>query len=207
MVAGTNVRKVRAAATRASLVAAARQLFAIEGYHLAGTHELVGLAGVTRGALYHHFQDKEALFEVVFREVALELSQAATDAAAGSLAGNPWAQLLEGVRAYLRYVADHPAIQRILLLEGPVVFGWARWREIQSEYTLAPLEGGLQSLMGLGLMVQAPPRPLAHLLLAALYDAALSIAYAPLPEAAHAEAEEALTALLQGLRRRRSDAV
>ncbi|HLK24169.1 MAG TPA: TetR/AcrR family transcriptional regulator [Caulobacteraceae bacterium] len=201
MVAGVNVRKVRAAATRAGLLAAARQLFAIKGYHLAATHDLVELAGVTRGALYHHFDDKEALFEAVFREVAHELSQAATDAV-GALVDDPWGQLLEGIRAYLRRVAGSQEIQRIVLLDAPVVFGWARWREIQSEVSLAPLEGGLRSLMELNLMAEAPPRPLAHLLLAALHDAALSIAYAAAPEAARAEAEAALIALTDGLRTR-----
>src|SRR5579871_2328205 len=104
MAVGTNKRKVRAAATRASLVAAARQLFAIEGYYVAGTHELVSLAGVTRGALYHHFADKEALFETVFRETVRDLSGQAS-AAVESLAGDPWAQLVGAIREYLRLVA------------------------------------------------------------------------------------------------------
>jgi AcrR family transcriptional regulator len=199
LVTRASVRKVRAAATRASLLAAARHLFTLQGYHATGTNDLVSLAGVTRGALYHHFRDKEALFETVFRQVAQELAQAAAEAADG-FAGDPWGQLLEGIRSYLRLVAASPEVQRVLLLDGPVVFGWTRWREVQSEYTLRPLAGGLQAIMELGLMARARPHALAHLILAALSDAALSIAHAPDPDAALTEAGDALLTLVQGLR-------
>jgi AcrR family transcriptional regulator len=198
MVTRPNMRKIRAAATRARLQAAARQLFTIKGYHATGTNDLVALAAVTRGALYHHYADKEALFEAVFREVAEELSRAAADEAI-QFTGNPWRQLLEGLQSYLRLVAARADVQRVLLLDGPVVFGWTRWREIESEYTFNQLSGGLQAMMELGLMVDTPPRPLAQLILAALNDAAISIANAGDPEAARAGAGAALTALVQGL--------
>lgn len=193
-----NTRKVKAAATRAGLVAAARQLFAIKGYHATGTNDLVALAGVTRGALYHHFRDKEALFEAVFREVSEALSHAAGDAAV-PFADDPRRRLLEGIQAYLRLVAASPEAQRILLLDGPAVFGWARWRDVQSDYTFGDLARGLQALMEMGLMAEGSPRPLAQLILAALYDAALAIANAPDPEATRAETGAALSLLVQGL--------
>ncbi len=162
-----SVRKVKAAATRAALVAAARQLFTIKGYHATGTNDLVALAGVTRGALYHHFRDKEALFEAVFREVSEALSHAAA-AAAGAFAGDPRRRLLEGIQAYLRLVAGSAEAQRILLLDGPVVFGWTRWREVQSDYSFADLARGLKALMDMRLMADGGPGPLAQLILAAL---------------------------------------
>jgi len=202
MIARTNVRKVRAAATRARLQAAGRQLFTLQGYHATGTSDLVALAEVTRGALYHHYADKEALFEAVFREVAEELAAAAAEAAS-RFTGHPWRQLQEGLQTYLRMVAASPEVQRVLLLDGPVVFGWARWRAIQSDYTFNQLATGLQALIEDGLMVDASPQPLAHLILAALNDAALSIAHAADPETARAAAAAALTTLVDGLQRSR----
>src|SRR3984957_14323326 len=198
-VARSGVRLVRAAAPRAALIAAARHRFAQAGYHATGTNDLVALAGVTRGALYHHFRDKEQLFEAVFRQVAEELSAAAGEAVR-PLADEPWRQLQEGLQTYLRLVAANAEAQRILLLDGPAVFGWARWRELQSEYTYGHLVLMLERLTDLGLVEPRPSGPLAHLILAALYDAAMSIAYASRPEAARAEAGDALGALVRGLR-------
>ena len=195
----SGIRLVRAAATRAALIAAARHRFAQAGYHATGTNDLVALAGVTRGALYHHFRDKEQLFEAVFRQVAEELSAAAGEAVR-PLADEPWRQLQEGLQAYLRLVAANKEAQRVLLLDGPAVFGWARWRELQSEYTFGHLVLMLERLIDLGLIERRPPRPLAQLMLAALYDAAMSIAHAAQPETARAEAGEALSALVRGLR-------
>jgi AcrR family transcriptional regulator len=181
------------------LIAVARRRFAEAGYHAAGTPELVRLAGVTRGALYHHFRDKQQLFEAVFRQVADELSGAA-GAAVAPLVDDPWRQLLEGLRAYLRLVAASREAQRILLLDGPAVFGWARWREIQSDYTFGQLVRTLQRLVDRGLIAARPPAPLAHLMLAALNDAAMSIAHAGDAQAALIEAGDALSALVAGLR-------
>ncbi len=193
------IRRVRAAATRAALIAAARERFAKAGYHATGTTDLVALAGVTRGALYHHFTDKEHLFEAVFRQVADELSTAAGEAVA-ALADDPWRQLLEGLQAYLRLVATNPEAQRLLLLDGPAVFGWTRWRDLQSEYTFGHLVNMLRRLMDQGLIQARAPEPLSHLMLAALNDAAMTIAHAPDPQAARMEAGDALSALVGGLR-------
>jgi AcrR family transcriptional regulator len=197
----TGVRVVRAAATRAALIAAARQRFAQVGYHATGTTDLVALAGVTRGALYHHFRDKEDLFEAVFLQVADELSREAA-AAVVPLAADRWRQLLEGLQAFLRLVAAKRDVQRILLLDGPAVFGWERWRALESEYTFGHLVRVFEELMEAGLVEARPPEPLAHLVQAALYDAAMSIAHAAEPQAALAEVGDALGALVAGLRRR-----
>jgi len=197
--AGSGVRVVKAAATRAALIAAARRRFAMTGYHATGTTDVVALAGVTRGALYHHFRDKEHLFEAVFRQVAGELSGEA-GAAVAPLMDDPWRQLLEGLQAYLRLVEANREVQRILLLDGPAVFGWSRWREIQSEYTFGSLVRSLQRLMDLGVIKARPTGSLGHLMLAALNDAAMSIAHADDPQLVRAEASDALIALVEGLR-------
>ena len=192
-------RSEKAARTRAALISAARRLFVENGYHTTSTPDVVAVAGVTRGALYHHFRDKEALFEAVFRAVAKELEDAAR-ASVESLTTDPWNQFQEGLQSFLRLVAENAEVQRILLLDGPVVFGWAKWRDIELEYTLVYIAQALTVLMDRAIIERRPPGPMAHLVLAALNDAAMSIANAPAPQTALAEVADALRALIAGLR-------
>jgi AcrR family transcriptional regulator len=182
------------------LIEVARRLFVANGFHATGISDLVAAAGMTRGALYHHFRDKEQLFEAVFRQVADEL-QAAAGASVAELAAEPWRQLQEGLLSYLSLVADSREVQRVLLLDGPVVFGWEKWRQIQSEFTFAQLMTSLDRLIGNGVMARQPTRPLANLILAALNDAAMSIAHAQDPIAERKAAGAALLTLVSGLRR------
>jgi AcrR family transcriptional regulator len=192
------VQRVKSAATRAALIAAARARFAEAGYHATGTNDLVALASVTRGALYHHFADKEDLFEAVFRQLYDEVLQAAR-AAVAPLAGDPWRQLTTGITNHLRLRAESAEAQRILLIDGPAVFGWERWRELQTA-TLQGMVYTFRMLMDEGIIARRPAEPLAHLIVAALNDAALSIAHAPDPKAALTVFTEALLALVEGLR-------
>jgi AcrR family transcriptional regulator len=189
----------RAASTREALIKAARRLFAERGYHATGTHDLVAVAGVSRGALYHHFQGKEALFEAVFRDAEDELRRAAA-APVLALTFDPWRQLQEGLQSFLSVIAADLGMQRILLLDGPAVLGWPKWRALESEFTLGLLLGSLQELMERGVIKSQPAAPLAHLILAALNEAALLIAHADDPLATRAEVGEALRVLVAGLR-------
>jgi AcrR family transcriptional regulator len=182
------------------LIAAARKLFVENGFHDTGIAELTVAAGLTRGALYHHFGDKEQLFEAVFREVAQELHDAAGDSVQ-DLAADPWRMLQAGLNAFLNLIADSPDAQQILLLDGPAVFGWERWREIQSEFTHARLTMVLDRLVEAGTIAREPTAPLANLLLAALYDAGMSIAHAADPAAERQAVATALMTLVSGLRR------
>jgi AcrR family transcriptional regulator len=197
--APTGLRVERAAITRAALVKAARQLFAERGYHATGTHDVVALAGVTRGALYHHFDDKEALFEAIFREAECELQQAAA-APIMEMEVDPWRQLQEGLQSFLSVVARNPGLQRILLIDGPAVLGWSKWRELETEFTLGLLILGLQGLMDSQVIKTQAVAPLAHLVQAALNEAALLIAHADDPEATRAQVGAALRTLINGLR-------
>lgn len=192
-------QRVRAVATRAALISTARNLFAESGYHATGTNDLVAAAAVTRGALYHHFADKQDLFEAVFREVLGELNDAARGPVM-SLSGDTWSQLVLAFRGYLRLVASSAEFQRILLIDGPAVLGWKRWRELQSEEIGAGVITTLNMLMDEGVIPSASPGPLAILIQAALNDAALSIAYAADQHAAGVELTEALMRILEGLR-------
>jgi AcrR family transcriptional regulator len=190
-------RVEQAAATRTALIGAARELFAERGYAGVGTEEVVRRARVTRGALYHHFADKRDLFRAVHEQREQELVASIADRI-GSIA-DPWELMVTGVRAFLDACTD-PALIRIALLDAPVVLGWAEWREIDARYGLGLVVGALQGAMDAGVLRAQPVRPLAHLLLGAMTEAAMLIANASDHAAARREVEAPLLSLLEGLR-------
>lgn len=189
----------RSAATRAALVVAARELFGARGFADVGTEELVARAGVSRGALYHQFTDKTELFAAVFEAVEAELTASIGALLAQAGAADPVAVLTAGVTAWLDASAE-PEVQRIVLLDAPSVLGWERFREIGMRYGLGLVETVLGAGMDAGAFARRPVRPLAHILIGALDEAALYVARAPQPVAARAEVEETLAALVSGLR-------
>jgi AcrR family transcriptional regulator len=185
-------------ATTAALIAAARVLFAEKGYAGVGTEEIVQRAGVTRGALYHHFRGgKEDLFHAVLVQVSAETTQRVL--AKADAAGDPWETLMVGVDAFLDASAI-PEVQRIMLVDGPAVLGWDVWRAADGEFALSALEQALQHAMDTGGMVSQPARPLAHVLLGAIDEAAMVVARAEDPEAARVEMGQTMRRLLEGLR-------
>ncbi|NDJ88676.1 TetR/AcrR family transcriptional regulator [Mycolicibacter kumamotonensis] len=195
-------RAAQAESTRHALVDAARRLFVEKGYHHTGTEEIVAAAGVgTRGALYHHFTDKQALFEAVFHSVEVDLVTAAAqnlaDPADGALN-----QLRQGLIGFLD-ASLTPHVQRVLLVDGPAVLGWTRWRELENLYGLGAVRAMLGRAVEEGdLGPHLPVDVMAHLLLAVADEAALFIANAPDQHAARDRGVQALNALLDGLRTR-----
>jgi len=186
----------RGEATRAELIGAARTLFAERGYAGVGTEEIVARAGVTRGALYHHFADKKDLFRAVHEELERELVAQVGRRIEGI--DDPWELIVTGVRAFLDACTD-PALRRIALIDAPVVLGWEEWREIDARYGLGLVSAALENAMERGLFQRREVRPLAHLLIGAMTEAAMMVANAPDPQAARREAEPPLLALLAGL--------
>jgi AcrR family transcriptional regulator len=179
------------------LVAAARELFVTQGYFATGTEEIVARAGVgTRGALYHHFADKRALFEAVFEAVEIDLLARAVPT---GRATDTWGVLVTGLQGFLT-AALEPEVQRIILVDGPAVLGWNEWRELEAKYGVGVIEAALDVAMEEGTIVRQPARELAHLILAVLDEAALLIAHSGEPEVARANASAALGQLLEGLR-------
>jgi AcrR family transcriptional regulator len=189
-------RPSRGDATRDALLRVGRQLFAERGFAGVGTEEIVAEAGVTRGALYHHFADKRDLFRAVHEQ----LEQALVTDIGERIGGieDPWELIVTGVRAFLDSCTD-PAVRRIALLDAPAVLGWAEWREIDARYGLGLIGFGLQNAMDRGVLAQRPVRPLAHLLMGAMAEAAMVIANADDPAAARDEVEAPLLALIEGL--------
>ena len=193
-------RAAQAAATRAALVAAARRLFVEKGYHRTSTEEVAAEAGVgTRGALYHHFADKQALFEAAFiaveEDLVIEAAKNLADPADGALN-----QLRQGLVGFLD-ASLTPHVQRILLIDGPAVLGWVKWRELESLYGLGAIRAMLERAVEEGdLAAGQPVDALAHVLLAAADETALFIANAPDQRAARDQGVRALNAVLDGLR-------
>ncbi|SHF73511.1 TetR/AcrR family transcriptional regulator [Devosia limi] len=183
----------KAAATRQMLIAVARQLFADKGYAETGTPEIVAAAGVTRGALYHHFADKAALFRAVVEEEHALLAMAINSATAGDDETGPVKALLAGGDAFLSAMQDEGR-RRILLIDAPAVLGRAELDAIDGRHGLRTLIEGVGAAMEAKAIRELPVVPLAHLL-NALFD-----------RAALAEAEElgdyrkAIRALIRGLK-------
>ena len=190
----TGVRAQKAEATRQALVSAARELFAAHGYHDVSIRDVATQAGVTRGALAHHFPDKEALFLAVFDEVEREL----LSQGAGRSGGDPWTLFRAGVQAYLAAVTRRD-VQRITLIDGPAVLGWRRWRELEEGYSLGALTAVLQVAMDTGTIRRRPVEPLAHLVLGSVMEAALLVANSDDPVHRRTEVGLALDDLLAGL--------
>jgi AcrR family transcriptional regulator len=186
-------------ATRSKLMRAARELFTEKGYAGVGTEEIVRRADVTRGALYHHFEDKRDLFLAVHEQVEEEVVTSIAQKMAG--VEDPLELMRAGTRAYLDICTD-PAITRITLVDAPSVLGWEQWREIDLRYGLGLVMAGLQGGMEAGVLAGQPVKPLAHLMLGAMGEAGMLIANAPDPAAARAEIEPSLLGLLEGLRAR-----
>lgn len=181
-------------------MAAARALFADRGYADVPADEIVTAAGVTRGALYHHFADKRALFEAVFLD--MEVGITAEIAAAADAAEPGWPAVAASLGAFLDICVRGEVVQ-IMLTDAPAALGWARWREIETEHGLGLVVTRLQALADAGELTTASVPLVAQLALSAVIEAALVIAHADDRAAARADAEIALLALLSGLVRSR----
>lgn len=190
----------RSQSTRQALVAAARPLFADRGYAGVGTEEIVRAAGVTRGALYHHFEGKRELFEAVYEQIEVELAERIAAGALQANASSPLAAMRAGAEMFLR-VSTGPEAQQIVLLDGPSVLGWDRWREIAAAHGLGLIEATLRAAIEAGSIDPQPVRPLAHVLMGALDEAAMLVARAEDPEQMRAEVGQTLGVLLDGLSR------
>jgi AcrR family transcriptional regulator len=194
-----DLRLERGRTTRERLVATARELFGRQGYDATSIEAILRETGVARGALYHHFTDKRALFDAVLDDVMVDIARIVMEAAREH--DDPVESLRAGFGRWLELAAD-PAIQRIALLDPPFVLGWARWRELDEERVLGGVRKGLHRVAEAGRVPIGDVDLLAHMLLAAVNEAALMIAGAENPESAlrdgRATVDDVLTRLLAG---------
>jgi AcrR family transcriptional regulator len=197
---GRRTQAERREATRRALLDAGRELFAEKGYHGAAAAEVVRRAGVTRGALYHHFEDKRDLFRAVVEEIEGEIDGLVLETAREAFreSEDPLEAWMAGayasLDAYLR-----PDVRRIQLVDGPAVLSWGEWHEIDAAHAVAQIEAGLELLIEGGVIKRQPVKPLAHLLHGATREAAMYVAFSEEPEKAKEEIGGALRRLLEGL--------
>ncbi len=189
--------EVRSEATRRQLVTAARALFGARGYADVGTEEIVRAAGVTRGALYHHFRDKADLFAAVAEEIEAEIAGRVAAGAADPEA-DPLQVLRTGARLFLDACAE-PEVERVILLDAPVVMGVEAWRDLAGRYGLGLVQLALESAIDAGAITRQPVTPLAHVLVGALEESALYIARADDPAAAREQCAAIFDQILAGL--------
>ncbi|ESY88910.1 TetR/AcrR family transcriptional regulator [Mesorhizobium australicum] len=182
----------RTETTRAELISAARELFTEKSYAETGTPEIVAAAGVTRGALYHHFADKQALFAAVVEQEAAAVAREIDRASPPSLSARD--ALIAGSDAYLTAMRV-PGRTRLLLLDGPAVLGRAEMDAIDNRHGNRSLREGLVAAMRTQSMKRLPPEALTALLAAAFDRAALAIEAGASGE----DYRAVLTALIEGL--------
>ena len=188
----------RSAATRDALVAAARPLFAAHGFAEVSTDAIVAAAGVTRGALYHQFADKTALFEAVVAAVEADIARRLADGVAVAGISDPVEALRHATRTWLDICVE-PDILRIALVDGPSVLGWTHWREVCYLHVLGLVQTLLAQGIELGRIRAQPVVPLAHVLMGASDEAALFVAEATNRSQARTEMIGILDQLIQGL--------
>ena len=188
----------RTEATRGRLIATARRLFAERGFAATSTEEILGAAGVSRGALYHHFPSKTDLFRATFEAVEDDLTAQVLAVAAGSGETDPVRILEFGFDAFLDQCVN-PEVQRIVMLDGPTVLGWDVWHELDERYAFGTIKAVLTVAAQLGRIEEAEVDPLANLLLGAIMQAGMVVARADDPVAARGAMAESFGRLVSSL--------
>jgi AcrR family transcriptional regulator len=183
------------AETRSKLISIARALFAAKGHSAVSTAEICEQANVTRGALYHHFPGKDGLFRAVCEQVADDVTGHVVEVARSG--PDAWTRVRLGCRAFLDACAGED-VRRILLTDAPSVLGWATFREMDDRHALGLLRITLGAAMDEGAVARGDPDMLAHVLVAALNEAALVVGRS-LDGGAMLAATSAIDRLLDGI--------
>jgi AcrR family transcriptional regulator len=191
-----NKRVEQGQATRLALIGVATELFAANGYDGTAIPAVLDAAGVSRGALYHHFGSKEALFEAVLQAVEAQATFKVTRAAGG--ATDPLDGLRRGCAAYLAMCRD-PVVRRISLIDAPAVVGWERWREIDEQHAFGLVKAAIAAIAADGRVKPELVDVMAHMVLAALLEVALLVARADEGRIAIRRGQEAIDELLTAL--------
>jgi AcrR family transcriptional regulator len=183
--------------TRAAIIKAAKRLFGDRSFAATTMDDIAAGARVAKGAVYHHFKTKEAVFEAVFDEASRELVMEVDRIARGEK--DALAAIAAGTQAYFAACA-RGAMEQIILRDGPAVLGWERWRAIDSEYFGGKIPRGLTAAMEAGLIARQPVEPLARLLLGAVTEAAVACAASTDVKKTGADYARAFHSLLDSLR-------
>ena len=187
----------RREATRAAIVKAAKRLFGERGFAGTTMDHVATAAHVAKGAVYHHFKTKEALFEAVFDQVSEDLVAEVERAARSE--NDALAAMAAGTQAYFAACATD-ATGQIILRDGPAVLGWERWREIDARHFGGGFPLALERAMEDGLIARQPVEPLSRLLLGAVTEAAVACSAGSDLHKTGAEYARAFRTLLDALR-------
>jgi AcrR family transcriptional regulator len=182
--------------TRQHILAEATRLFTELGYEATSIDAILKACAISRGALYHHFSSKDQIFEAVFEAVEQEI--AAATVAASRNAGSPAASLRAGCKVFLQ-MARIDRVRQIALIDAPSVLGWRKWREIEERHGFGLLKAGLKAAMEVNGREREPIDQLAHMLLAALIEAALLVTRADDAEVASLSSLAAFDRLIDGI--------
>jgi AcrR family transcriptional regulator len=169
-------RELYSEATRAALLETATAMFAERGFAQTSLDEIATATQVTRGAVYHHFDSKQALFEAVLESLEEDIAQHVAGAATAAPT-DPWQAALAGLDAFLDRCCD-PTYGRLCWLEGPLALGWTRWKECEKKYAYGLVEGFLQALLDAGRLAPVPMASATQLVFALLGGAGRTIAEA-----------------------------
>jgi AcrR family transcriptional regulator len=191
-------RAAQGRATRGQLIEVATRLFAEHGYEGTSIEAVLSAAGVSRGALYHHFAGKEALFEAVLEAVSEQVTADLAEVTKGC--SDPVDAMRTAALAWISLAAD-PVIQRVVLVDAPSVLGWDRWRAMDDGRTLGALREMLRAVSDAGRLPPELVAPFSHMILAALDEITLVVARASDSTAAVAEGRMAVEELLRRLLR------
>lgn len=186
----------RAASTRANIIAVARRLFATRGYAGTSTEAVLEESQISRGALYHHFENKAALFAAVMEAVEVDITT--VTARARGDATDPVEALLRAFGAFLD-MACETEVRQIVLTDAHSVLGWQKWREIEERYGLGRLKQALKLIAATGRIQEDMTDVFAHILLASLIEVAFLVARSPDPQAAARTGGNAMKELLERL--------
>ncbi|WP_433373997.1 TetR/AcrR family transcriptional regulator [Actinoplanes sp. CA-142083] len=191
-----NRNVARGRETREHLVRVATRLFATQGYEGTSIEAVLQETGVSRGSLYHHFPGKEALFLAVFQELEVRV----VAEIAGSVAGlsDPVEAIGVACLAWIRMAGD-PEVQQIVLTDAPAVLGWQRWRELDEENVLGQFRMAIAAAADAGRVDPRHVDVFAHLVVAAVNEAAILVARSPDPAAALPGAQDAFKEFLRRL--------
>lgn len=196
MVTNRRTQAERTRATVEQILAVARDLFAADGYDATFLDAVVERAGMTKGALYHHFDGKRALFAAVYEREQRAIGHAVAVKAGGR--GDSWRTFLRGCNAFFEAVLD-PGVQRITLIDAPVVLGWQEMRDLEDRHVTSLLRVGLTRAIDDGHLKPQRVKPLAHLLHGAMCEAAIMAARTPDPARESADAMAVLKDILEGI--------
>ncbi|MEV6767522.1 TetR/AcrR family transcriptional regulator [Nocardia sp. NPDC051030] len=188
----------RSRTTKTALEEAGRRLFTERGFAGTSAEDLVAAAGVTRGALHHHYGDKRGLFLAVLEQIEVEATVEIENAIAAVDPDDVLAGMAAGLNIFLE-ICRRPEMLRIGMTDAPAVLGWQAWREFETDHGLGMMIAQLEGARAAGLIAEAPIPVLAQLLLSAINEAAMIVAHAADPEKAQAEAQQALILLIAGL--------